>query len=1145
MPIKRQYSKYHQPLIIKQTALVHLGALVLLMGMSISQSLFAQKPNYKFKSVSQPDGLMSSTVQTIFEDSFGFIWLGTQHGVQRYDGKTYKNFENARNDSTSLSHNSINGFYEDTDRNIWIATPNGLNIYNRETDKILRYKWQKRFLTEYGETSISRIIRDDSDPDIIWMTARGIGLVRLNTQNDSTMVYSSQTKNDRLFTWILPVPGKKNELLVGGASLFSFDKISGQFREMFGLEQNSEIPDNLINDAVIDPKNKNIIWLATGDYWGRGSLGGLIQYNLNTGSKIIFSPETRSQDMPDRHLLSLCFNGSDNLWIGTRTKGALLYNTKEDRFYNYQKNEFDEGSFITNNSVRSMLVDRSGTLWFGTWGDDISILSPAAQKFSHFKHLPMEKNALSDNYINTFAEDENGNIWIGTKAGGVSKFNPVKKTFENYFQEFSSSGNNPTEINYLFFDSRKNLWVATYSDALYRYDPVTGNKIHYKKGTSKKEVSQKRISTISEIKPGEILVTTYGGGLNIYSYETDSFRHYLHDPKDSTSIPDNQIWLPFPGDDGKYYFSGNSVAGLIQFDPATEKFSEILARSDLSSFMMPTETSDGRIYLNDVGIGLSELKFENNVPVKSVIVHDLDGKGIINVESILVDSDDVLWLGTGNGLVEYDPDMKTVKRYDSDDGLQGYDFNRFAGFKSSTGEMYFGGKNGFSVFHPDGIKLSKYEPPIVFTDFKLFQESIPIGEESPLKQNILLLDELELDYNQNDFSISFAALDFSNPHKIEYKYILENHDDGWINVGHNNTASYTNMDPGRYTLKVLATNGDGIWNEQAQSIRIIINPPWWLTIWAYGFYILLVAAGVFGVDRFMRNRLIQQERERSRAFKLEQAKKIEKAYNELKATQSQLIQSEKMASLGELTAGIAHEIQNPLNFVNNFSEVSAELVDEMKLELAAGSWQSAAEIADDIKQNLDKINHHGKRADAIVKGMLQHSRTSNGQKEPTDINALADEYLRLAFHGLRAKNKSFNADFKMDLDQTLPKINIIPQDIGRVLLNLINNAFYAVTSLNRSGSANLAGLEYKPTVIVTTKKLDGKVEIRVKDNGTGIPQHVIDKIFQPFFTTKPAGEGTGLGLSMSYEIITKGHGGTLEVKTLEGEGTEFIINIPI
>ncbi len=268
-------------------------------------------------------------------------------------------------------------------------------------------------------------------------------------------------------------------------------------------------------------------------------------------------------------------------------------------------------------------------------------------------------------------------------------------------------------------------------------------------------------------------------------------------------------------------------------------------------------------------------------------------------------------------------------------------------------------------------------------------------------------------------------------------------------------------------------------------------------------------------------------------------KKIEKAYSDLKSTQSQLIQSEKMASLGELTAGIAHEIQNPLNFVNNFSEVSTELVDEMNEEIAKGNLEDAAAIANDLKQNLEKINHHGKRAGEIVKGMLQHSRSSSGVKEPTDINALADEYLRLAYHGLRAKDKSFNATMKTDFDETIGNINIIPQDIGRVLLNLITNAFYVVYEKKKQ-----LGDTYEPSVSVSTKKANGKIEVSVKDNGNGIPQKILDKIFQPFFTTKPTGQGTGLGLSLSYDII-KAHGGELKVKTKEGEDAEFIIQLPM
>ncbi len=297
-----------------------------------------------------------------------------------------------------------------------------------------------------------------------------------------------------------------------------------------------------------------------------------------------------------------------------------------------------------------------------------------------------------------------------------------------------------------------------------------------------------------------------------------------------------------------------------------------------------------------------------------------------------------------------------------------------------------------------------------------------------------------------------------------------------------------------------------------------------------GIFVLLVIAGIL-----LKN---NRNKQKTNALLQQQKEKVESTLTELKSTQAQLIQSEKMASLGELTAGIAHEIQNPLNFVNNFSEVNKDLMGELAEEIDKGNLAEAKQLAKSVIDNQDKINHHGKRAEAIVKGMLQHSRTSSGQKEPTDINALADEYLRLAYHGMRAKEKSFNATLKTNFDPVIEKVNIVPEEIGRALLNLYNNAFYAV---NERSKQNVHG--YDAAVTVSTNKSNGKIKISVTDNGNGIPGAIKDKIFQPFFTTKPTGQGTGLGLSLTYDIV-KAHGGEVKVVTKEGEGSEFIILLP-
>ncbi len=449
--------------------------------------------------------------------------------------------------------------------------------------------------------------------------------------------------------------------------------------------------------------------------------------------------------------------------------------------------------------------------------------------------------------------------------------------------------------------------------------------------------------------------------------------------------------------------------------------------------------------------------------------------------------------------------------------------------------LYFGDQSGYYSLSPELLTSNPNPPQIVITQFRLQDQQSKAENINQPGSLLTHSKDIILTHSQNAFSIDFAAIHYSSPENNKHLFMLENYDNDWRQSGSEHTAYYYNVPPGKYIFRVKAASSDGVWAEN--SIEITINPPWWRTWWAYCIYGLLLIPLVYGIHRFQKERIIRAERERSRAKELAQAKEIEKAYNELKSTQSQLIQSEKMASLGELTAGIAHEIQNPLNFVNNFSEVNKELVDELQQELKAGKIDDAISISNDIKENEEKINHHGKRADAIVKGMLQHSRSSSGVKEPTDINALADEYLRLSFHGLRAKDKTFNADFKTDFDDHIGKIDVIPQDIGRVLLNLYNNAFYAVTEKKKQW-----GEKYKPEVYVSTKRVNGKVEIVVKDNGNGIPQKSLDKIFQPFFTTKPTGQGTGLGLSLSYDII-KAHGGDIKVETKEGEGAEFIIQL--
>jgi signal transduction histidine kinase len=411
---------------------------------------------------------------------------------------------------------------------------------------------------------------------------------------------------------------------------------------------------------------------------------------------------------------------------------------------------------------------------------------------------------------------------------------------------------------------------------------------------------------------------------------------------------------------------------------------------------------------------------------------------------------------------------------------------------------------------------------------------------------------------------------------------LEGFNENWIQLGTERRTTFTNLSPGEYTLQAKGPNNDGIWNETGATLKLVITPPWWRTKWAYALYAALGLGLLYAIRKFelqqreqktlireselraqtaeAQSRALQaenarQEMELQKAAELESAyQALEESHAHLQATQQQLVTQEKLASLGQLTAGIAHEIKNPLNFVNNFAALSVDLVKELREELIKRKTKNVKdddledieEILDTLELNADKINHHGQRADSIVKSMMQHARGVAGQREPADVNQLLDEAVNLTYHGLRAKDASFDIVIEKEYDEAIGKLSLVPQNIGRVFVNLINNACYAAQEKQRAKrkepTANADN--FSPRLSVSTKNLGGKIEIRIRDNGNGIPLGIRDKIFNPFFTTKPTGQGAGLGLSISYDIIVQEHKGEITFASEEGNFTEFVVYLP-
>jgi len=730
--------------------------------------------------------------------------------------------------------------------------------------------------------------------------------------------------------------------------------------------------------------------------------------------------------------------------------------------------------------------DPDGTKWFCTRNKGLIKIDAKTHDTIYLKHNSKDPFSISNNGIFSIQPDTNGFYWVGT-WNGLNHFDSKTNRFTKYLYNAISKGDQvDTMAGTLLKGDKGELYIKS-NYGFFIMNPQNGSKeIYQNNAADTASLSVNTIVSSFKEKSGNIWLGTWNnGGLNLFNNKTKTFKHYLTGLTIWNIYRDTRDILWVATNNGLYY------------------------RNDNADIFIPVE------------------EFGKEFRTASI--------GFVSLE----DKEGNLWGSSSLGIFRFNPSKHELCVYgkkffpNSDDWGDGE--------KTTDGKFLFLKYDNYYTFYPGDV-VNRLAPGLILTDLKINGRSVSAGDGAPFTGTLEEAKEIKLKYDQNFFAISFAAIHYSSPENNIDSIMLEGYDDKWIKADSSKVAEYQNLSRGKYLFKIKACSSYGVWAEK--EVKIIIEKPWWLTWWAIALYIIGFLLLLWPIIKWRtavleKDKKVLEQRVQQRTRELRQEKElVESTLAELKSAQAQLIQSEKMASLGEMTAGIAHEIQNPLNFVNNFSEVNKELLADMNEEIEKGNIEEVRAIAKDITENEEKIIHHGKRADSIVKGMLQHSRTSSSQKELTDINALADEYLRLAYHGLRAKDKSFNAEIKTDFDGSIGEITIVPQDIGRIILNLINNAFYAVTERKKQ-----AGDGYEPTVSVSTKKINDKVEIKVADNGGGIPQKIVDKIFQPFFTTKPTGQGTGLGLSLAYDII-KSHGGEIKVNTKEGEGSEFIIQLP-
>ena len=1046
-------------------------------------------------------------LETVYADSSGMIWVGFFEGMGQYNPTTriFKQFVHDSSDPGSLSAGMVSVFLRDHKGRLWVGTANGLDQLDEKTGKFTHYRNDPGNPSSLSSNVVRAIYEDRRG--VLWI---GTGF-EFNFGNYKSAVDGGLNRMDQ----------------------------NGKFTRYLHDPKN---PNSLINNKVrsIFEDSRGIFWIGTsgdGLHTMDREKGIFERHTFNPDNPEQLSrPPLKRDEVPDP-ITFIREDAVGRIWIGTYNSGINRYDTTTKKITHYESS-----NGYPDKSCWAAYKSSDGSFWLSSTdqGGFLFRVDPAISKI---------KDISTGNFINCIQADNQGFLWASGFATGLLQFDKNKNLIRQFKSDIADSIDLLKLGFHSIFQSHPDSFLLGTSDGVILFNKKTNHfsRLRYKTNPDSRPLilpRQEVFQIIQDSKGVKWFATS--GGLFQYNPGNESIKQYLPDSKDSGAILSYTTTSVLEDASGNIWassgywrealdnFSNISTeqCGINRLDQITGRFRHYLNRINVLRLY---KDSDGNIWAGTVRKGM--FRFDREKDRFSAFFDPLSEIGQETIINIIEDNSKNLWIITKSSIIKLTADRKNYFVYSKKYGIRSNTL-RFGGIcKTANGEILVGNNNGYYSFFPDEMTETSEPLQINITEFLINNQIVFSGGESILTNPIEETDKIFLKYNQNNFSFHFAAMDFRAPEASKYYTLMENFDSVWRDAAGDKSATYINVPPGKYTFRVRAINIDGIRAEK--SIQIVINPPWWKTWWAFCIYGILLLISIFEIHRIQKQRTIRIERQKTQVKELAQAKEIEKAYKELKTTQTQLIQSEKMASLGELTAGIAHEIQNPLNFVNNFSEINKELLVEMKGEIDQGNLAEAKEIANDVIKNEEKISHHGKRADSIVKGMLQHSRTSTNQKESTDLNALADEFLRLSYHGIRARDKSFNVTMRTEFDESIGDIKIIPQDIGRVLLNLYNNAFYAVSEKMKENFS-----VYEPLVVVSTKKSGNQVEIRVKDNGHGISPELLDKIFQPFFTTKPTGEGTGLGLSLSYDVI-KAHGGELRVESGKNEGASFIVVLPI
>lgn len=1055
---------------------------------------FCQELDLKFRNISREQGLSNSTAQCIYQDSEGFIWIGTADGLNRYDGYKTTVYQTNPADSGSISGNYISCISEDRQKNLWIGTSKGLNLFNRRNNKFTHFTHHLENAASLSSNGISCIYEDKK------------GNVWVGTMGGLNLVEMGGNKFNRF-----PNPYK------------SGNNISGVFED-----------------------RKGVLWVGSDG-------GGLFSFDKNNK---IFHPYKTLQgsiSTVGNNITAIAENKAGNLFIGTKGGGLFVLNTGQDSIVNFRHNDAEPMS-LSSDVVKSLLADSKGAVWVGTENGGLNRLNISAGSFTHFENSPDDPASLSQKTTSAIFEDDMGNLWVGTHRGGVNLYCPSANKFRRYLQ--GRTGLSYKDVKTFFEDKTGIVWIGTDGGGINTWNRKAGTfeKYRHQPGNNG-SVGSDAILHIVEDRQGNKWVGTWGGGLNL-SLGNGRFKQFLHNSNDPSSISSNNVWRIFE-DSRNNLWVGTFYGGLNLFDRKTQRFNRITTDSLKQTSFLGNNvvsinedkygnlwfgTDDGGLNCLDVntnhfehyfyqgkegsagGIGNLRVIFIDSkqrlwIGQKGLHLFNYNTKTFSlysdnpvlnneNIQGITEDKKGVFWISTRNGLMAFNPDSKSLKQYTTTDGLQGLEFNQNACLRLSDGEMLFGGFNGFNIFNPLNMPADMPAAPVYITDLQIFNKSMQFGEPgSPLKSPVGQAEAITLQYEHSVFSLEYAALDYVSPQETRYAYKLDGFDKNWNYVGTQRKATFTNLDPGTYTFHVKSGSADGQWSNKEKSITIIIQPPFWMTWWFRAIAILVLLGTAYTLFFYHR---------KSEAKRLDEEKTREMQQMQL-----------------QFFTNISHEFRTPLSLISGPLE---------KIQQEAGILPAHAHYFQLMQRNVNRLM-------ALISELMDFRKVEAGALKlkvmPGDlgllVQAIADDFTELALQK--------NIRFEVTVPAPLSEKWFDPQVLEKVIINLIHNSFKYTTNGGSisieviSSIKDLVPLYENELVVKSDFQAKEQVHIRITDTGKGISKESIRYLFERYYRITKEHLGSGVGLAF-VKSLTLLHKGAIHVNSQLDKGTEIVISLP-